>query len=38
VLTDAPLVLPLLVTGLAQRIHGARHRQPAYAERESALT
>jgi S-adenosylmethionine decarboxylase len=39
VLADATLVLPLLVTGLAQRIPGARHRQPAYAtqaERESA--
>jgi S-adenosylmethionine decarboxylase len=38
---DATLVLPLLVTGLAQRIRGARHRQPAYvaqAEREAALT
>jgi S-adenosylmethionine decarboxylase len=35
---DATLVLPLLVTGLAQRIPGARHRQPAFAEREAALT
>jgi len=38
---DATLALPLLVTGLAQRIPGARHRQPAYAtqaEREAALT
>jgi S-adenosylmethionine decarboxylase len=37
--TDATLVLPLLVTGLAQRIPGARHRQPAYAnqaERDAA--
>ncbi|HEY7093245.1 MAG TPA: hypothetical protein VH393_08705, partial [Ktedonobacterales bacterium] len=35
---DATLVLPLLVTGLAQRIPGARHRQPAtaaQAERET---
>jgi hypothetical protein len=38
---DATLALPLLVTGLAQRLPGARHRQPAYAaqtEREAALT
>jgi S-adenosylmethionine decarboxylase len=38
---DATLALPLLVTGLAQRIPGARHRQPAFvtpAEREAALT
>jgi S-adenosylmethionine decarboxylase len=34
--TDATLVLPLLVTGLAQRIPGARHRRPAYAERDGA--
>jgi deoxyhypusine synthase len=37
-LADATLVLPLLVTGLAQRIPGARHRQPAHvaqAERET---
>ncbi len=36
--TDATLALPLLVTGLAQRIPGARHRQPAFAtqaEREA---
>ena len=33
---DATLVLPLLATGLAQRIPGARHRQPAFAEREAA--
>ena len=35
---DATLALPLLVTGLAQRIPGARHRQPAFAtqaEREA---
>jgi S-adenosylmethionine decarboxylase len=31
---DATLVLPLLVTGLAQRIPRARQRQPGYAERE----
>jgi S-adenosylmethionine decarboxylase len=35
---DATLALPLLVTGLAQRVPSARHRQPAYAEREAALT
>jgi len=31
---DPTLALPLLVTGLAQRIPGARHRQPAFAERD----
>ena len=38
---DATLALPLLVTGLAQRLPGARQRQPAFAtqaEREAALT
>jgi S-adenosylmethionine decarboxylase len=30
---DPTLALPLLVTGLAQRIPGARHQQPAFAER-----
>jgi S-adenosylmethionine decarboxylase len=32
---DATLTLPLLVTGLAQRVPGARHRQPAYGERSA---
>jgi S-adenosylmethionine decarboxylase len=33
--TDATLALPLLVTGLAQRVRGARHRQPAFGEHEA---
>jgi deoxyhypusine synthase len=32
---DTTLVLPLLVTGLAQRIPGARYRQPAYGGLET---
>jgi deoxyhypusine synthase/S-adenosylmethionine/arginine decarboxylase-like enzyme len=35
---DATLALPLLVTGLAQRIPGARHRQPAPVARAARKT